>query len=237
MALVIPYSSEIFNALPSLKEASTAFEKCNGDAAVLSLLELIEQHGVSNKFGVVLLHRHFGLQKNEALVDVNGTSTPWKIDESSDTTCFDKYGGQILPHSWAVRDGQLTPYEFTFYNAQNKRGNRPGLAVYAEDNQFVEEFIRLVESQGLSGVFALTRASKSPNKLLEVTEGGANVTFEISDDKESSTGGRLIPAAWGYHSRSTSGKQAGPHITRGCFQWCTGPYDMHVMHHVSDVSF
>jgi hypothetical protein len=233
MALVIPYSSEIFNGLPSLEEASTAFEKCNGNAAVLSLLDLIEQHRMSNKFGVVLLHRHFDLQRNEALVDVNGTSTAWKIDESSGATCFDKYGGQILPYSWAVRDGQLTPYEFTFCNTQSQRRNRPGLAVYDDDNRFVEEFIRLVESQGLSGVFALSRASKSPNKVLEVTEGGANVTFEVSEGKESAAGGNFIPAAWGYYSRPSSGKRAGPHVTRGCFHRCTGPYDMHAMHHVS----
>lgn len=78
---VTPYSSDTFNTLPSLRDARELFKDRHGEDAVEHLLDLIEQQGMEQKFGVTLLHRHFDLQKNEALVDTNGTSSSWSIDE------------------------------------------------------------------------------------------------------------------------------------------------------------
>ena len=74
--IVAPYDSDIFNTLPSLRDARELFKDRHGEYAVQQLLDLIEQQGMEQKFGVSLLHRHFDLQKNEALVDTNGTSSP-----------------------------------------------------------------------------------------------------------------------------------------------------------------
>lgn len=78
--IVTPYSSDTFNTLPSLWDARKLFKDGHGEDAVQRLLNLIEQQGMEQKFGVSLLHRHFDLQKNEALVDTNETSSSWSID-------------------------------------------------------------------------------------------------------------------------------------------------------------
>ena len=76
--IVAPYSSDTSNTLLSLHDARELFKDRCGE------------EGMEQKFGVVLLHRHFDLQKNEALVDTNGISSSWSIDEALDATTSKK---------------------------------------------------------------------------------------------------------------------------------------------------
>ena len=87
--IVAPYSSGTFNTLPSLRDVYELFKDRHGEDAVQHLLDLIEEQGMEQKPGVVLLHRHFDLPTNEALVDTNGTSSR-NIDEALDATTFKK---------------------------------------------------------------------------------------------------------------------------------------------------
>ena len=234
--IVAPYSSDTFNTLPSLRDARELFKDRHGEDAVQHLLDLIEQQGMEQKFGVILLHRHFDLQKNEALVDTNGTSSSWSIDEALDATTFKKYNGEVIPHSWMVQDGgQLAPYEFAFSPTLSRDDDPPNLDM--KDIQFLDEFSRLVQLLGMKDIFGLCSMRGRTQKTMEVTEGGANVTFPLNDDydfNQATDGGAdVIPAMWGYFGGSTKDHSSGGlPVVRGCFQWCTGPYECHALNHV-----
>lgn len=233
--IVAPYSSDTFNTLPSLRDARELFKDRHGEDAVQHLLDLIEQQGMEQKFGVILLHRHFDLQKNEALVDTNGTSSSWSIDETLDATTFKKYNGEIIPHSWMFQDGgQLAPYEFAFSPTLSRDDDTPDFDM--KDIQFLDEFSHLVQLLGMKDVFGLCSMRGRTQKTMEVTEGGANVTFPLKDDyefKATDGGADVIPAMWGYFGGSTKDQPSdGLPVVRGCFQWCTGPYECHALNHV-----
>ena len=233
--IVAPYSSDTFNTLPSLGHARELFKDRQGEDAVQHLLDLIEQQGMKQKFGVILLHRHFDLQKNEALVDTNGTSTSWRIDETPDATSFKKYNGEIIPHSWMIQDdGQLAPYEFAFSPTLSRDGDTSDFDM--TDIQFLDEFSHLVQVLGMKDVFGLCSMRGRTQKTMEVTERGANVTFPVEDDYDfSKTTDDVIPAMWGYFSGSTKDQSSdglGLPVVRGCYQWCQGPYENHTWYHV-----
>ena len=59
--IVTPYSSDAFNTLLSLDHARELFTDRYGEDGVQHLLDLIEQQGMEQKFGVILLHRHLDL--------------------------------------------------------------------------------------------------------------------------------------------------------------------------------
>lgn len=59
--IIVPYSSDTFISLPSLRDARELFKDRHGEDAVQRLLDLVEQQGMEQKFGVILLHRHFDL--------------------------------------------------------------------------------------------------------------------------------------------------------------------------------
>ena len=233
--IVAPYNSQTFNTLPALGRARELFKDRHGEDAVQHLLDLIEQQGMEQKFGVILLHRHFDLQKNEALVDTNGTSSSWRIDETLNATTLKKYNGEITPQSWMIQDGgQLAPYEFAFSPTLSREDDTPDFDM--TDIQFLDEFSHLVQLLGVKDVFGLCSMTGRAQKTMEVTERGANVTFPVEDDYDfKKVTDDVIPAMWGYFSASTKDQSSdglGLPIVRGCYQWCTGSDYCHTMNHV-----
>ena len=153
-----------------------------------------------------------------------------------DATTSKKYNGEVIPHSWMVQDGgQLAPYEFAFSPTLSRDDDAPDFDM--KDIQFLDEFSHLVQLLGMKDVFGLCSMGGRTQKTMEVTEGGANVTFPLNDDddfnKATEEGADVIPAMWGYFSGSTKDRSSdGLPVVRGCFQWCTGPYECHALNHV-----
>lgn len=131
-------------------------------------------------------------------------------------------------------EGRLTPYEFAF--SPTLTGNDGDYDFDLKDIQFLDEFSHLVQVLGMKDVFGLCSMRGRTQKTMEVTEGGANVTFPLKNDydfKATDGGADVIPAMWGCFDGNTKDQSAdGISVVRGCFQWCTGPYDCHALNHV-----
>ena len=61
-----PADHTYYQALPGLHAATIALSKINDfDALMLTIGNLFLKHGMTELFGVCLLHRHFDMQSNE----------------------------------------------------------------------------------------------------------------------------------------------------------------------------
>ncbi len=230
VASFVPYQADRFSSLSNLRDSRHAFLEHDGERAVSLALDLIEKHNLTQKYGISLLHRHFDIGRDEVLVDVNGTTTAWKAYQSDlamEDSRFERYGGFVAPHSWmVVGSGHIMPYEFRFYNNNAEQPDVPSLSV---EPSFVDEFSAILREQGLDQVLGLCSFDREPRvRLVEVTEGEANITFPLPAGKDFSDIDQSIPATWGHWGGPDGGKQ----ILRGCFQMCVGPYDAHACNHV-----
>lgn len=134
-----------------------------------------------------------------------------------------------------VQDGgQLAPCEFAFSPTLSRDDDDQDFDM--KDIQFLDEFSHLIQLLGIKDVFGLCSIRGRTQKTIEVTERGANVTFPLEDDydfKATDGGADVIPAMWGYFGRSTKDQSSKElPVVRGCFQWCTGPYESHALNHV-----
>ena len=169
MDLSKPYNSAAFCSLSSLYDANKYFEDHDGLSAVENHLKpLFLNHGVVDKFGVALVHRHFDLDDGKVLVEKDLTTTPWRVGAS-----FEKHGGNVIPSSWFYSDDNPTPYEFNFVPFSKEIPPR------LEDHRhFVEEFFNIVKQHGLQKVIGLRRSfGCDPAQMLECTEGDTNILF------------------------------------------------------------
>jgi hypothetical protein len=111
---------------------------------------------MADKFGVVLVHRHFDLLKNQGLVDVNGSTMAWTLDDLNATTSiFYKHGGQIMPKSWLLSDNKLMPYEFYFVPPVLKANNATRSCNIEFDPDFVKEFAHILDAHSLTSILGL----------------------------------------------------------------------------------
>src|SRR6187402_3384765 len=99
--LVSTYSSNLFNTLPHVEVAHDTFNSRNGLSTLeSSLQQLFSRFNVNPCLGIALVHRHFALTENEVLVDVNGTSTAWRLSdttENAESSGLEKHHGYIKP--------------------------------------------------------------------------------------------------------------------------------------------
>ncbi|KIM41075.1 hypothetical protein M413DRAFT_28156 [Hebeloma cylindrosporum] len=92
---VAPYRHEAFNGLYLVKEAGNDLQAKGGGVMIHDEFgPLFLKHGIEEKFGLGLLHRHFDMEPSERLVELNNISTPW------DETDAQSIGGALLSHSW-----------------------------------------------------------------------------------------------------------------------------------------
>lgn len=188
MAFTRPYDVKIFNQLPSIEDAEHSLHVKNGPVIIKSTLQdlFVKYLVVARSFGVILLHRHFPLRKHEALVDTNGTSTPWNLSnaEESASNSFEKHGGYVKPQSWLFADNSLMPYEF-YFDRQIVQGNFDEYPTSDRlDPAFVEEFASVLDLHGLKHVLGLAIMKPGNGGYLEMTEGKANITTQLSGDTE-----------------------------------------------------
>jgi hypothetical protein len=165
----VTYELTSFHSILSLHDADKHFRSKDGLLFVeTKLRSLILQHGVTNLFGVALVHCHFDLEEGIILVEKDMVTAPWTYDSS-----FMKYGGKIVPISWFCKEGIPRPYEFGFYPY-----SMTNPAKLKEYSSFVEAFFDAVNLHGLSNSVSLRRLSGHESTgMLECTEGKVNIIF------------------------------------------------------------
>lgn len=173
MLAVQTYRSETYSALPELHDAVGRFERINGLKAVQkSFKDLFLKHGMENKLGLTLAHRHFDMANNERLVEYGTTSTPWEMNKDSDS---------VKPHCWILGADGVTPYEFRY----DPTGKEEELNIDFSDPKiqaFAREFVELVDRIGGTGLFGLcTHPGEGFEGRLEFTEGRANINIPLSE--------------------------------------------------------
>lgn len=189
MAVAGPYLVDVFNNINGLGTAHDTFEERDGPALVGSAFrDMLAQHGLTQIFGICLVHRHFALGEGQVLVDANGTSTAWTLSKEQGQQpedfghAYEKHKGFIKPMCWTVDDaGFFRPYEFYFepYGAGTTAATLSG--IFARHTSFFTQFRDLLDRYRLRGIVGLTlvRDSDLETTTLEVTEGNANVTFPL----------------------------------------------------------
>jgi len=201
--LVQAYSIDRYNQLPGLGDAHSAFQERGGQKLLLDTFhKLFLRHGVTDLVGPALAHRHFRLSEDELLVDVNGTSTIWKLPSEALPlvgNSYRKHGGLIRPSSWMVQGESLVPYEFFFGKA---RDGENGDVLRRLSPTFLGEFVRMVKDHNLGGVLGLNVVQGIENCRLEFTEGRSNITTPVSEDELRQLGSDCLMVGYKYGRRA-----------------------------------
>lgn len=125
MILSSNYNFQTYNSLPSLAESNKIFKEQNGLQLLTELGKIFIKYKQYNKYGITLIHNHFGQADNEILVEsmTNNKSItiPWNY-ESNPSPINQKFleinnipfrKKYIIPHTWKFnKNGVLEPYEF-----------------------------------------------------------------------------------------------------------------------------
>jgi hypothetical protein len=210
MAAIVlqPYSSSVFNTLPSLHDADAEFKERNSAAIVNSFLGgIFTKYNVNDLLGVQLLHRHFRLDNDERLVDVGGASVPWSNDGS------EVLDSRILPVSWAFEGDAYHPYEFRFVPPTQE------LHEPVVTEPFLFEFNEALKAHNLQGILGIRSLKPSHAKKpeMEITKGRSNITFDY--DSDAAEDDNAIEASWAYSG-------AGIYATASfCTSYCSSRSD------------
>lgn len=182
------YRPDAYNTLPSLLNASHQLNELDGISTVSGpIRQLFLDHGVQERFGVILLHKHLDMEPTERLVECGCTSSPWDVGDAT-SPVVNKYEGTIVPRSFRLMDGSFVPYEFGYLH----EGQHPA-SEEDSDAHFLQEFGRFLGEHQLDRVIGLRDLDQHDPKLnVEVTEGRANIMMPRGSVPES----QLIPAVW-----------------------------------------
>jgi hypothetical protein len=131
--------------------------------------QLFLKHGVQERLGIALLHKHMEIESTERLVECRHTSSPWKVNDAT-SSVIDKYDGKILPRSFRLLEGNFVPYEFEY--SCTKSTTLQG----ETDYQFLKELSDMLVELGLHQLLGLRDLDqREPELNVEVTEGKANI--------------------------------------------------------------
>ncbi len=145
----VAYSPDACNSLPSLHAASGQLRELDGESIVSGpIRQLFLNHGVHERFGVILLHKHLDIRPTERLVEYGYTSNPWDVGDAT-SHIIDKYEGTILPRSFWLMERNFVPYEFGYFHS------RPHPTFGGEgDVQFLKEFSSFLAKHQLDRVLS-----------------------------------------------------------------------------------
>lgn len=192
MALVLSYTPESYKTLPSLKTAHKNFkEKSARNALDGEILRLFEEYpNARHNFGLQLLHRHFSMSKDDILVEVERTSSPWHIKNLGENASLMQ--GRVYPRSFRLSsdpDGpQFKPYEFRYLLDGEEPLSDPNDPENADFADKLAVLLKKYSLENVLGINALTPEIKplrgfkgEPRWLWEKTIGKANILFPISE--------------------------------------------------------
>jgi len=169
--MAAPTFSDSQEDILSLTQANDIFQSRKGpDIIDESLRPLILSHGLGDKFGVILVHRHARLESGEAMVAYNNTSSPWPSQPQA--PC----GGSIIPQAWRLKEGELRPYEYRF--VPSKSGLRDALSSHSS---FVTEFTETLERHNLSSCAGLSLIPEGGKECLEITVNSTNIMIPSNE--------------------------------------------------------
>ncbi|KAJ6648362.1 hypothetical protein Bhyg_03590, partial [Pseudolycoriella hygida] len=120
--------AEFFPTIPDLHDAVHSFAANEVTSKLALLGDLFARHGVTQNFGLSMVHRHFDISKEEVLVetlnDLNSVSvtSPWIIKDESlgepDTETLwkmheTKMKDYVVPQTWSYdKSGHLKSFEY-----------------------------------------------------------------------------------------------------------------------------
>jgi len=169
--MATPTSSDSQENILSLAQADDMFQSRKGPGIVdESLKTLILTHGLADKFGVILVHRHARLKQGEAMVSYKNTSSPWPSQARA--PC----GGSVIPQAWRMKDGKLQPYEYRF--VPSRAGLQDALNSHSS---FVTEFADALERHNLSDCAGLSLVPECGKEYLEITVSSTNIMIPTNE--------------------------------------------------------
>lgn len=129
--------TEIYNNLPSIEDAYDKYKKSNIDLDYIK--SIFYKHGVENKYGFCLLHKHYEINNNEIVVqeknDDKFISSPKMKSNNYYPSSF-RYNtkGNIIPHEYVdYPTEEIVEYEF-IKELFNHFGSILGLFIINEDD-------------------------------------------------------------------------------------------------------
>jgi hypothetical protein len=81
--MVDTYEPKTYEVLPLIQEAKANFDRYVNDSVITSLVNIFIECNMQDKYGLMLIHRHFPMGPNEVLIETfnNDISVtlPWKF--------------------------------------------------------------------------------------------------------------------------------------------------------------
>ncbi|TKA65910.1 hypothetical protein B0A55_10495 [Friedmanniomyces simplex] len=199
-----------YGSLPPLTLAHDMFEARDTTTKMKGpIRDVFLKHGMHDRYGVSLLHKHFDLAPNERLVEYHDVSTPWTLSNTDDHE-IPTLGGYVVPQNYKLEDGKLAPFEFAMqYERPNGTDAGP---------EFLRDLSRVLEEHNLTNVLGLRKRPPPSDLTLEVTQGRANIMVPPS-----AADGPAIGAFW------TFGEGVDEELS--CFQICLVYCGIHFPEH------
>lgn len=209
MALpILSYSVEYHNSLPDVADAKTQFDSVGASKTLFTDIgRIFLKYHMENTLGIVLLHHHFLLARDEMLVNVGPVAVPWKTNSGV------KELENVHPSSWGFTKDGVAAYEFTH--------GSPRVSLDSQLQPFLGELGAILEKRKMTDLFGICALDGSIDRPcgIEFTEGRANITFpfDISPHK-----GSNVEAMWRFGSSKdgiTSTKvksEVQPRASNGC---------------------
>jgi hypothetical protein len=130
------------------------------DAAMPRLLDLLDKHGLGDKLGISLVHRHWDLlSDNEKVVELENDTYSISsvfVDGEPDPEMLGEWklslpeGSEIVPAKFFINDLQLIPFEYDCVDSSSSVAYRE--RTRALTGEFIEEFAKLAASSGVQGM-------------------------------------------------------------------------------------
>ena len=77
------YNPKTYDVLPLIQEAKANFDTIANESIITSLGNIFIEYNMQDKYGLMLIHRHFPMELNEVLIEsFNGdisVTLPWKL--------------------------------------------------------------------------------------------------------------------------------------------------------------
>ena len=176
--MISAYDASVFTKLKPFNTAKQSLD--HNKTALNDLGSVICRHGLQDKVGIALLHKHFDVQVNERLVE-EFTENKLLI-----SPCSAMYTEAATPYMWKFQlstqsdEFMLYPLEFVHPSSPNVSHATGLTKALSENKDFVEEFATELLNMNLLDVFGITALHRDS---LEVHEDEVRLETTNYDDR------------------------------------------------------